>query len=42
VVDQALVSDTVINILMAGIKSPDLSIISDEFLEEVEGMGIKT
>ncbi|MEG5175913.1 type I restriction endonuclease subunit R [Microcoleus sp. B3-D7] len=39
VVDQALVSDTVINIFdEAGIKSPDLSIISDEFLEEVEGM----
>lgn len=39
VVDQALVADTVINIFdEAGIKSPDLSIISDEFLEEVEGM----
>lgn len=39
VVDQALVSDTVINIFdEAGIKSPDISIISDEFLEEVEGM----
>jgi type I restriction enzyme, R subunit len=39
VVDQALVSDTVINIFdEAGIKNPDLSIISDEFLEEVEGM----
>ena len=39
VVDQALVSDTVINIFdEAGIKSPDLSIISDEFLAEVEGM----
>lgn len=39
VVDQALASDTVINIFdEAGIKSPDLSIISDEFLEEVEGM----
>jgi type I restriction enzyme R subunit len=39
VVDQALVSDTVINIFdEAGIKNPDNSIISDEFLEEVEGM----
>ncbi|MGB8698686.1 MAG: type I restriction endonuclease subunit R, partial [Thermosynechococcaceae cyanobacterium] len=39
VVDQALVSDTVINIFdEAGIKDPNLSIISDEFLEEVEGM----
>jgi len=39
VVDQALVSDTVINIFdEAGIKSPNFSIISNEFLEEVEGM----
>ncbi len=39
VVDQALVSDTIINIFdEAGIKNPNLSIISDEFLEEVEGM----
>lgn len=39
VVDQALVSDTVVNIFNeAGIKSPELSIISDEFLKEVEGM----
>ncbi len=39
VVDQALVSDTVINIFdEAGIKDPDISVISDEFLEEVEGM----
>ena len=39
VVDQALVSDTVINIFDdAGIKNPDLSILSDEFLVEVEGM----
>ncbi len=39
VVDQALVADTVINIFdEAGIKSPDVSILSDEFLEEVEGM----
>lgn len=39
VVDQALVSDTVVNIFdEAGIKSPEISIISDEFLAEVEGM----
>lgn len=39
VVDQALVSDTVINIFdEAGIKNPNVSVISDEFLEEVEGM----
>ncbi|NEQ32588.1 MAG: type I restriction endonuclease subunit R [Leptolyngbya sp. SIO4C5] len=39
VVDQALVSDNVINIFdEAGIKTPDVSVISDEFLEEVEGM----
>jgi len=39
VVDQALVSDTVINIFdEAGIKNPDISIISDEFLEEVQDM----
>ncbi|MBD2151646.1 type I restriction endonuclease subunit R [Pseudanabaena sp. FACHB-1277] len=39
VVDQALVSDAVINIFdKAGIKSPDISIISDEFMAEVRGM----
>lgn len=39
VVDQALVSDTVINIFdEAGIKNPDVSIISDEFLEDVGEM----
>jgi type I restriction enzyme R subunit len=39
VVDQALVSDTVVNIFdEAGIKNPNVSVISDEFLEEVEGM----
>ncbi|PZV21442.1 MAG: restriction endonuclease subunit R [Leptolyngbya sp.] len=39
VVDQALVSDTVVNIFdEAGIKSPDVSVISDEFLADVEGM----
>ncbi|MHC5861869.1 type I restriction endonuclease subunit R [Nostoc sp.] len=39
VVDQALVSDAVINIFdEAGIKNPDISIISDEFMAEVRGM----
>jgi type I restriction enzyme, R subunit len=39
VVDQALVSDTVVNIFdEAGIKNPDVSVISDDFLAEVEGM----
>ncbi len=39
VVDQALVSDTVVNIFdEAGIKDPDISIISDEFIAEVRGM----
>ena len=39
VVDQALVSDTVVNIFdEAGIQNPDVSVISEEFLEEVEGM----
>ncbi|MEL6353886.1 MAG: type I restriction endonuclease subunit R [Cyanobacteria bacterium J06627_28] len=39
VVDQALVSDTVVNIFdEAGIKNPDVSVISEEFLAEVEGM----
>lgn len=39
VVDQALVSDAVINIFdEAGIKNPDISIISDEFMAEVQGM----
>ncbi|MGB2924048.1 MAG: HsdR family type I site-specific deoxyribonuclease, partial [Limnothrix sp.] len=39
VVDQALVSDAVINIFdKAGIKDPDISIISNEFIDEVRGM----
>ncbi|ANV85768.1 restriction endonuclease subunit R (plasmid) [Picosynechococcus sp. PCC 7003] len=39
VVDQALVTDAVINIFdEAGIKDPDISIISDEFIDEVRGM----
>lgn len=39
VVDQALVSNAVINIFdEAGIKNPDISIISNEFMAEVRGM----
>jgi type I restriction enzyme R subunit len=39
VVDSVLVSDAVIDIFnSAGIKTPDVSIISDEFLEDVRGM----
>jgi type I restriction enzyme R subunit len=39
VVDQALVSDTVVNIFdEAGIKSPNVSVLSEEFLEDVAGM----
>jgi type I restriction enzyme, R subunit len=39
VVDQALVSDAVINIFdEAGIKNPDISIVSDEFMAEMRGM----
>jgi len=39
VVDQAVVSDKVIDIFdAAGIKKPDISILSDEFLEEIKGM----
>jgi type I restriction enzyme R subunit len=39
VVDQAIVSDQVIDIFdAAGIKKPDISILSDEFLAEVQGM----
>lgn len=39
VVDQALVSNAVVNIFdEAGIKTPDLSILSDEFMEDVRGM----
>jgi len=39
VVDQALVTNAVINIFdEAGIKNPDISIISDEFIDEVRGM----
>lgn len=39
IVDQALASDKVIDIFdAAGIKKPDISILSDEFLQEVKGM----
>ncbi len=39
IIDKALISDKVIDIFdAAGIKKPDISILSDEFLEEVKGM----
>ncbi len=39
IVDKAVVSDGVIDIFDAsGIKKPDISILSDEFMEEVKGM----
>ena len=39
IVDEALTSDKVIDIFdAAGIKKPDISILSDEFLQEVKGM----
>lgn len=39
VVDQAITSDKIIDIFdAAGIPKPDISILSDEFLEEVKGM----
>ncbi|MEW6510847.1 MAG: type I restriction endonuclease subunit R [Bacteroidota bacterium] len=39
IIDQALTSDKVIDIFdAAGIKKPDISILSDEFLEEIQGM----
>jgi len=39
IVDQALVSDQVIDIFdAAGIKKPEISILSDEFLLEIKGM----
>ena len=38
-IDQALVSDQVIDIFdAAGIKKPDISILSEEFLLEIQGM----
>ena len=39
IVDKAVVVDGVIDIFdAAGIKKPDISILSDEFLEEIQGM----
>ena len=39
VIDKAVVSDKVIDIFdAAGIKKPDISILSDEFMEEIKGM----
>lgn len=39
VIDQALVSEEVIDVFdAAGIKKPDISILSDEFLMEIKGM----
>ena len=39
IVDKAVVSDGIVDIFdAAGIKRPDISILSDEFLEEVRGM----
>lgn len=39
VIDRALVSDHVVDIYdAAGIKKPDISILSDEFLQEIRGM----
>ncbi|MFZ2193479.1 MAG: type I restriction endonuclease subunit R [Candidatus Moraniibacteriota bacterium] len=39
IVDKAVVSDGIVDIFdAAGIKKPDISILSDEFLEEVRGM----
>ncbi len=38
-VDEAVVSDQVVDIFdAAGIKKPDISILSDEFMEEIQGM----
>lgn len=38
-VDEAVVSDQVVDIFdAAGIKKPDISILSDEFMEEIKGM----
>lgn len=39
IIDKAVVSDGIIDIFdAAGIKKPDISILSDEFLEEIKGM----
>ena len=38
-VDEAVMSDQVVDIFdAAGIKKPDISILSDEFMEEIKGM----
>ena len=40
VIDQALVSEQVIDVFdAAGIKKPDISILSDEFLAELKEIG---
>ena len=42
VIDKALVTDKVIDVFdAAGIKKPDISILSDDFLDEVRGMSHK-
>lgn len=42
-VDEAVVSDGVIDIFdAAGIKKPEISILSDEFLQEIQGMKFKS
>ncbi len=42
IIDKAVVSEGVIDIFdAAGIKKPDISILSDEFLEEIKGMQYK-
>jgi len=39
VIDKAITSDKIVDIFdAAGIKKPDISILSDEFLEEIKGM----
>ena len=39
IVDRAVVSDGIIDVFdAAGIKKPDISILSDEFLQEIQGM----
>lgn len=39
IVDRAIVSEGIVNVFdAAGLKKPDLSILSDDFLEEVRGM----
>lgn len=42
VIDKALVSDRVVDVFdAAGLKKPDISILSDEFMMELKGMGHK-